>query len=276
MVTKSTAAISRLDRVRALFTRVKVPGWLCLLYLAFQGIPDWKGRLDFWLSFAQSMGGYASPIATILLWPYFNLVLAATGIAWLLLVGEPTKGVQRHPWIKYLSEAFAAICFVALLLTAGYGYFQMRVSEASKALQQMEVSRSGPAFWRLTDASKAKLIDALDKTPVENRFLINAQCLPDAISRTYMVELGKIFLDHRWQFSLNCFVNDLRPDLLGLYIDINKEYQGPNELPADIKKLAEILEAADIPFVFAQDDLREDEWYLNGGNGPSPDVQAPK
>jgi len=71
--------------------------------------------------------------------PYFSVALAIAGIAWLVLVGEPRKGVQRHHWLPYLGWIVFAICFTAIVLTAGWGAIQVYARNAVASAHSTEV-----------------------------------------------------------------------------------------------------------------------------------------
>jgi hypothetical protein len=85
-----------------LLGQIKLPGWLFLLLAIIMAIPDWKSRYEFWLEVAKSSGGQLAMVANVLAWPYFSPALAIAGVLYLLLVGQPKKGVQRHPLIPII------------------------------------------------------------------------------------------------------------------------------------------------------------------------------
>ena len=124
---------------RRLTNRWKWPGWGLLVLLVLRDVPDWKSRLDFWLDAARTAGGYASMTAIVIGSPYFSVALAIAGIAWLVLVGEPRKGVQRHHWLPYLEWIVFAICFTAIVLTAGWGAIQVYARNAVASAHSTEV-----------------------------------------------------------------------------------------------------------------------------------------
>ena len=85
-------------RLKRLFNiKVKLPGWLLILVGVYNTIPDWKGRFDFWAEATKQAEVHLSVATTVILSPYFGLCLIASGIAYLAFVGEPEKGVLRHP-----------------------------------------------------------------------------------------------------------------------------------------------------------------------------------
>jgi hypothetical protein len=124
---------------RRLANRWKWPGWGLLALLVLKDVPDWKGRLDFWLDAARTAGGYASVAAIVIGSPYFSIGLAIAGISWLALVGEPRKGVQRHHWLPYLGWIVFAICSTAIVLTAGWGAIQVYARNAVASAHSTEI-----------------------------------------------------------------------------------------------------------------------------------------
>ena len=256
-----------------LATRPKLPGWAVLLLLALREIPDWKGRIDFWLDTVKEAGGYAGSAATVINSPYFSLGLAGIGVLWLAFAGEPQRGVQRHPWLPYFGWTFVGLIFGAIALTAGWGAMQVSIQrEVGKTDEKIQKDAlSYPIFWHLTEYNRNALGLALDQIPADKRFDINVKCLPDSISRTFVEDLGKVIEDHHWTIKANCFFSDVRPDLLGMYIGVRKDTK-LEELPPNARTLGDILHAAEIPWDFAYGDakMKDDEFYIVVGNGPKP------
>lgn len=77
---------------KALLGQFQVPGWLFLILAIVIGVPDWTSRYQFWLGVAKSTSGKMSVVATILLWPYFPLVLAVIGLSFIANI--PLKVIQ--------------------------------------------------------------------------------------------------------------------------------------------------------------------------------------
>jgi hypothetical protein len=114
----------------ALLGQFQVPGWLLLTLAIIIGVPDWTSRYQFWLGVAKSTGGKISVVATILLWPYFPAVLALTGVALLFAGWNQKYPAQRHPIVPVAGLASFVVCFLAVLLTAGYGWHEITLREA--------------------------------------------------------------------------------------------------------------------------------------------------
>jgi hypothetical protein len=118
------------ERLRRLFNRRQWPAWAIGLYLVITEVPDWRHRLDFWLDTAESVNPYLGIVAAVLSSGYFRWGLFGAAVGYLILVGEPRRGVQRHHWWPYLAWTVLAICVTAVIITAGVGYFELRVRKA--------------------------------------------------------------------------------------------------------------------------------------------------
>jgi hypothetical protein len=115
---------------RALLGQFQVPGWLFIILAIVIGVPDWTSRYQFWLGVAKSTPGKMSTIATILLWPYFPIVLAVVGLAFLFIGWNQKYPAQRHPIVPVVGWISFAVCFLAVLLTAGFGWHEITLREA--------------------------------------------------------------------------------------------------------------------------------------------------
>jgi hypothetical protein len=259
-----------------LFGWWKWPGWAGFLYLIFTEIPDWRHRIDFWLNAAEMMGGYLGTAAAFIGSSYFRWSLFSGAIVYLVFVGEPQRGVQRHQWLPYIGWAVFGVCITAFVITAGRGaitiYIQEQVNSVDQALQQKAATR--PLFWHLTDYNKNTLGFALDQTPKDKRFEVLIQCLPDATSRTYVEDLAQAFLAHQWSVKANCLFSQLKPDFLGVEIAVSARLAGRqlSEIPDNAQTLAQLLTDAQIPFTLGAEELvkEEKDVMLFVGNGPRP------
>jgi hypothetical protein len=131
MANESISTFAR--RLRAAFTARKIPAWVFILYAIFREIPDFDSRIRFWLETTKYMGGYTGTVAAVLASPYFAPGLAGAAVLYLIFVGEPKKGVQRHSFWPYAAWIVLIICVGALALTAGWGAIEIYVRrEANK------------------------------------------------------------------------------------------------------------------------------------------------
>jgi hypothetical protein len=64
-----------------------------------------------------------------------GLLVLGLGILYLVFIGEPEKGVQRHHWWPYVGWAIFAFAAITVILAGGYGALELRVqSETTKRL----------------------------------------------------------------------------------------------------------------------------------------------
>jgi hypothetical protein len=217
-----------------------MPGWAVLLLLTLREIPDWKGRIDFWLDAAKEAGGYAGTAAQVINSPYFSLGMAAIGVLWLAFAGEPRRGVQRHIWLPYLGWAIAGLLLTAITLTSGWGALQIYVTK--------EVTlRSTDHFWHLSDTQKQNLGRSLDSVPKNRRFPIYLRIvLANAQALTLSTDLMEVFHAHGWDVS-GAQDMGLRADLLGINFVLSADQsRHDKDQPPDIAELWHILKNAGI------------------------------
>jgi hypothetical protein len=179
------------------FGRWKWPGWATLglgLIRAFHLGED----ADFALAVLRSFGGGLGVVAAVVASPFFALAMVGYGVLHLLFVGEPKKAVRHYAW-TYIGWAIFLICFTTIVVTLGYGaieiYVKQEVGKRDEEIQKNAAVR--PIFWHLTDFQKTSLAFALERVPEDQRFEVKVMCLPDAGSRTYVEDLGKVFLDKK-------------------------------------------------------------------------------
>ena len=272
------------QRIKAAFTHpIKLPGWLAVLIVVAQEIPDWKHRIDFWLEVAKGTGGYLAMAAAAIASPYFTPSLLVAGLGWIIFAGEAHKGVQRHHWLRYVGWSIVTTCLTLMVITVGYGaltfYIQQQVSQKDTELQNKYAQ--APIYWHLTDAQRTALPIALDRVSKDKRFKIDIQCLPNSGSRTFVEEFAVILHDHDWQFSANCLFSRLKPGFTGVSVGVtpslkdkivakrNMDEWNDGQLP-DLKALITILSDAQIPAIWSifDDDSKQDRFYLLIGNAP--------
>jgi hypothetical protein len=76
------------SRLAILFTPASWPGWASVMLGAFNYIPDWKSRWDFWSALVASYTGIPV-IADWLQSPYLGLALIVCGLVYLVAVTRP-------------------------------------------------------------------------------------------------------------------------------------------------------------------------------------------
>lgn len=258
-------------RIRAQFTRVKLPAWLVLLLLAIREIPDWKSRIDFWIEVAHQMGGVMGGIAGAMASPLFTPILASLAVLYLIFVGEPKKGMQRHPWWPLIGWIVFAVCFATIAIPADYGALQIVLNAQVNSRISDFQKKAAPTFWRLTDGQKQLLAAGLSSVPEKDRFQIPIMVLIGSNqSQAYGNDLIGVFVHNNWKASGSMDAS-LRPDLLGLWVAISPEVKSEADASPKTKKLMEILTAAQIQFkIAAKDGAPKDYVGLAVGAGPEP------
>jgi hypothetical protein len=78
----------------------------------------------------------------------------------------------------------------------------------------------------------------------------------------------KVFIDHKWKITANCLFNNVRPDLVGVFVVVSNEaISNIDEIPANSKRLAELLSQAGISFSWGTDEAaKKGEFFLVVGN----------
>lgn len=260
------------QRFVGLRSRIKWPGWSFIILGIITWIPDWKSRIDFWVEIARSSGGGVIAMgATVLASPFFSPALIVVGLGYLALVGEPRKGVQRHPWWPYIGWIAFGLCATAIFVTTVVGYVQLSIQRQVglqiDALQKQVLGSQ--IFWHLPQYNKTLLAAALDRIDEKDRFDVGFKCLSsNSNSLTYMSDIHEVFINEHWKMSGNCMFSNVKPDLLGVWISIAKEITQVEDVPPNAKKLADILTAAQIQFAYGHDDVPKDQFALVVGNGP--------
>jgi hypothetical protein len=246
------------DRVTgALLGQFKVPGWLFIFLAIVIGVPDWHSRYEFWLGVAKSTGGYMSPVATILLWPYFPVALGSVGVLYLLAVGHPKHAPQRYPIIPVVGWICFAACFAAVIVTAGYGAAEIYIrTEIARGIAG--VPRGTPDENNPNRPQRPLLAntDAYNLTPDQVRILI--QEIPKLKPLIRIAYFSRAPNDVGPAFSLwlrfqDVFIRSGIPPAL-----INEDPRGPEEeglmiavrnptqIPLAAQKLIEAFEIANI------------------------------
>lgn len=256
----------------------RLPGWAIVLLGLFQKLEGFYDQIRFGFDIAKELGGEWSVIAALIESPAVGTAFIIVGVAWVTFVGEPKKGAVKHPAAIIVGWSVFGICLTTIAVVFGYGLFQWKVQQQAgkREAQIQQESAVRPVYWHLTDAQRIALAIALDNVPEKDRFEIPTKCLADAGSRTYLEDIGSIFLAHQWKvLPGNCAFSDLRPDLTGLYIGLSKDIWPENtdldqtKIPPNAKKLAELLIAAQIPFHFGRDNkISGQQFFLVIGNAP--------
>jgi len=132
--------------LRSAFSSLKWPGYaLSALGLLQQTIHwgwsllDVGGRLDVLWRIAESLGGTPALLTTAILWPWTGIILIVSGVLYVVFVGEPSSGVQRHHWWPYVGWAIAGIVFASMAGAAIIGYVELYIrTEIAKGITGVE------------------------------------------------------------------------------------------------------------------------------------------
>jgi hypothetical protein len=124
-----------LRKLRPFLSLRKLPGVLLTAFGLGWKLLDIGGRLDLFIRIAESMGGSLALLATALLSPWTSVGLVAVGVGYVVFVGEPEKGAQRHPWWPYAGWALLACSVLSLLIVAGWGAIEFYVREEVAKVQ---------------------------------------------------------------------------------------------------------------------------------------------
>ena len=143
-IARIESAIIGMDKssLRSAFSPRKWPGYALSLLGLGQTLYHWGwslldigGRLDTLWRIAESVGGTPAMLTTAILWPWTGIILIISGVMYVVFVGEPTSGVQRHHSWPYVGWAIAAFVFVSMAGTALYGAMELHIrSEIAKGI----------------------------------------------------------------------------------------------------------------------------------------------
>ena len=205
--------------------------------------------------------------------PFLSPALILIGLAYLALVGEPKRGVQRHPWWPYVGWIAFVVCTTAIFVTTVVGYVEISIQR--QVGFQIDVLQNkllgSPIFWHLPEYNKTLLGAALDKINEKDRFDVPAKCLiSSAGSQTYLTDVYEVFAAHHWKFQANCLFSNVKPDLLGVWISVNEDIKKVEDVPPHAKILSDLLTAAQIRFQWANDKIPKEQFSLVIGYGPAP------
>jgi hypothetical protein len=180
--------------------------------------------------------------------------------------------------VAHVGWSAFGLLLTSIIVTGIIGYVEIYIKEEVSSRDQAIQKQYSvhPIFWHMTDFQKTNLGVALDQVPEDKRFQIQIRCLPDSGSRTFAEDFAKVVTDHNWKIVGNCLFNDIRPDLVGLYLGIAKKYAGKelSDMPEHIQALAKLLEEAKIngQWGLDKDDGLADEGVIIIGNPPSSEA----
>jgi hypothetical protein len=119
--------ISPMKRLRTLLRIRRWPGFaLAALGIGWR-LLDVGGRLDMLSRVVEGMGGNPAMIAPIISSVWFSVGLVVLGVAYVVFLGEPKKGVQRHPAWPYVAWIVVIICLTLMIAIPGYGAIELYI-----------------------------------------------------------------------------------------------------------------------------------------------------
>jgi hypothetical protein len=163
------------QRVKLLFSWRKLPGHAIWVLGGGWKLLDIGGRLDLLSRMVESIGGTPAVLASALVSPWASVALITVGIGYVVLIGEPQKGAQRHPWWPYVGWTVFAATLVSMLGIAGYG--------ATEIYIRQEIDKGIMGIPRNTPDSPAR-----SQRPA---YTNSRQLTPDQV-RILLVELDRI------------------------------------------------------------------------------------
>ena len=217
-------------RLRRTFNRRRLPGWVYFVLGAIIQVPDWSSRAAFWRDTADHFGIVGMiPFAFGSL--YFGPALMVIGIGYVMLVGEPNKGVLRAHWWPYVGWTTASVLFVAVLMSAEAGYL----------FSFIHAPRNLSAAQRAIITTEIRPIAKQFTIPVT----IYAERPPESIG--YSLEIESALISGGLILDLGNNLN-LMPKLIdGNAPGVFMQVKDPLHPPILAQKLMKVLSDANIP-----------------------------
>jgi hypothetical protein len=113
-----------------LLGRVTIPAWIAIAMAIFLGVPAWSEAVHFWLETAKTTPTWAAPAAAIIANQYFPPGLALFGVFYLVVVGYEGTDIVRHKIVPVTGWIVVGVCFLAIILMAGYGWLELALRTA--------------------------------------------------------------------------------------------------------------------------------------------------
>jgi hypothetical protein len=238
-------------------------GWVSL---------DILGRLDVGWRIVETMGGTAALAATVLSSWQFSLGLIVIGLSYLIFVGEPDAGANRHPSLPYLAASVLFVCIAAMGSIAIYGWYELQLQAAYADGASGIPRNNSPANPQSPSNQRPLYPDApRSLTPDQQRILITEGgkmhkelgailigfLLTDGDSRQYSNSFQIAFSHAAINSQLSAMGVLGDPSEEGLLIFVADK----NAPPPEAKKLEQLLTVADIPVRFGTTTLFNPQSY---------------
>jgi hypothetical protein len=175
---------------RILLGQFSIPGWFGFLFAIFWDVPGWQSKFDFWAKVAQSSNGWLTPLADILLWPYFSPTLGIISFVYLIVVSRfGETGTARSTVVTSLAWISVAAIFIAFILVTGYGagefYIRTQIAKGIAGVPR----DSSPASSEQNGTDRALYSDGpRSLTQNQQRLLIGmGEKLRDQIPKLFLI-----------------------------------------------------------------------------------------
>jgi hypothetical protein len=231
----------------------KWPGHAVWILGAVWKFLDIGGRLDLFSRIVESMGGSAAMLASLLLSPWTSVGLIVGGLGYVVFVGEPGKGTQRHHWWPYVGWAIFAVTLLSMVFIAGYGsveiYIRREIAKGVAGIPRdtQPDSTTPPQSPVYSDSRELKpnqvriLLGEFDKLkPIMSSIRID---IPHGDSEAFM--LRSQYDDALRRARINPLWGELNPRSIndvGMMIAV----KNTSDPPIEAQKFREALEVANI------------------------------
>jgi hypothetical protein len=245
--------------VRAFRPR-KLPGWFISILGLIERLLLWDDRIRLAYDATRELGGEPALLVNTLLSPWTGMAMIAAGLAYVVFVGEPEHGVQRHRWWPMVGWSVFALCATWIIIALGYGLLELYVRE--------QVAIRGSPVWQLTEGQRENLGGLLDQKPQAERFDVKfAVLIGSTQSQTYGNDLEQVLLTHHWTATGGMDTN-MRPDLLGLNLCVPPEIKAVSDAPANMIWFGNVLAQAGIKFGVCSFNMPKGEFMVLVGSRP--------
>jgi|SRR5271165_6352371 len=236
------------------FSLRKLPGHAIWVLGVVWKLLDIAGHLDVFSRMVEGMGGTPAMLANVLLSPLTSVGMIAIGISYVVFVGEPEKGVQRHVWWPYVGWAIFAISLISMVGIVGYGALEFALRRAYDE-GAAGIARGTPDVNTPSHPQRPLSIQTRNLQPDQVRLLKeelpNLRLFMDHILIGYTNLDGEtltIANDYMRLFDRSgitptlTIINPRGPEDEGLLVEV----EDTNNIPLAVKKLLEAFDVANI------------------------------
>ena len=231
-------------RLRALGEKRRWPGWAMSLVGLLKTVDQWDERIRVAYDISRELGGDPEMISAFLRSPWLGPSMIAAGMIYVVFIGEPTVGVQRHPRWQIVGWSVFGICLT--LLTLMFGYVLVEAHVATE-LADREIRFQ---VWHMDVKQKDTLGKLLDAIPDNQRFSILIEAsISSNLARSYANDLGSVFTDHHWQVS-GSSTTMLNPAFFGVAIGVPEGTKSVDGISGIARQIGSIFSRAGIHFQY--------------------------